>query len=232
VQLHPEITSYTFTPQIKLHEFFEIHGYEYSSTEYKIPQNCPKPEERLKKYEKNKSDHPFINSSKYFTNEQKEYLTGGWLELLIYNKISKIKDPKSNQPISKTRVGIKIKIKNTIHEYTTKKLNSSHLNDHEIDVAFILNNHLHLIECKAHTEHQKLYDAMYKLSSLQKIFPHNTKSFIFALTKFSPTEGNIEKEILSHKKDLLGITNIATLKTLRDDHLLTKFLEENILNNH
>lgn len=212
-----------FKTNLKLDEFFNIFGFEIISSDnnYNTPQNCPSPEARLKDYLNTKqTDHNIINQNNKFTSEQKEYLTGRWLELLIYNTFKK----KGN--ISKKRLSMNIKFKNSLINYQTRRLNDS--NDYELDVAVVHKNTLHIIECKTFFEHQKLFDAMFKISSIQKLFPENVKSHIFSLTRFDSQVGNLEKEILMRKKDILNIESIATLNVVSKNQKLTEFIE-NIL---
>jgi len=220
IRLHPNIISKNFSFQITLKDFFFLHGYSYDdNNNYSIPNDCPQPYERLNDYiSAEQTDHTFINNNSNFTPNQKEYLTGGWLEKFIYDKIKDIKS------IPDKRMGLKVKIKNFINPYNTHYLNDANNNDHEIDISFIHNNHLYIIECKAHFEHQKLYDAMYKIASIQKLFPDNVKSYIFSLTRFSPEIGNIEKEILTRKKNILKITDIAPLNIIREQRRLENFI--------
>lgn len=107
-----------------------------------------------------------------------QYLTGGWFEEYIYNKI---KDEIQPQDIA---LGLEIRP-------------SSHTNHNDLDVVFTLGNKLFVIECKTGIAGVKMFnETVYKATALKETLfglPGNT--FIFSLggtdEKFEKTAKNM-----------------------------------------
>lgn len=93
-----------------------------------------------------------------------DFLTGGWLELFVYGML---KRPAARElGISDPRIGMRL---------DTSKGN-------ELDVMFMQNLALCVVECKSGMEHDKGFDALYKLETVVNQFKALRRKTWFATT--------------------------------------------------
>ena len=104
-----------------------------------------------------------------------DYLTGGWFEEYVYYLIKKNVEP------DEIAIGVRI------DGITEIKHNN------ELDVCFIKNNQLYVIECKSGISSESMFnEIVYKVSSLKEVLLGlDCKSYIFSLKK-DPT-GDLKK---------------------------------------
>ena len=102
----------------------------------------------------------------FLSKEEIGYLTGGWFEEFCHNKIREL------VPVDDIRVGVHVAGTDTAH-------------DNELDVVFIRNNQLWVIECKSGITSQKLFnEIVYKATALKEaLLGLMCRSFIFSLKK-------------------------------------------------
>ena len=127
------------------------------------------------------------------TKTQLRYITGGWFEEFVYQKI------KTEQNLSEQNIALNV--------YIEKQGDKN-----ELDVAYLdSNNKLHVIECKSFIEGKEggkiLDDALYKLQAIMK-----TKFGLNAVPHFF-TQSEIEKDssLIRAKEYGIQITDGKTL---------------------
>lgn len=154
--------------------------------------------ERLKKCKFNLGAIPEIyNSQTLPTAEEKRYYGGSWFEEYVYHRIKK------ENVLSDAAIGMSVKI--------FRK--DSLVNDNEIDVAFVKDNVLNIIECKVsmfgHNTNPKdtVEEYLYKLAAIAKDLGLRVNTYLFTLHKMqkfsSLTLDNFNKRIR-----ILGIRGI------------------------
>ena len=104
------------------------------------------------------------------SKEEIGYLTGGWFEEFCYYKIKEL------VPVDEIAVGVHVTRGDTTH-------------DNELDVVFIRDNQLRVIECKSGISTQKLFnEIVYKATALKEaLLGMMCFSFIFTLKKDNET---------------------------------------------
>lgn len=118
-----------------------------------------------------------------------EYLSGGWFEELVYNRL------KSKGKISENSIVINIKMKRGTSE-------------NEFDVIMTNSNALYVIECKTALKDGNgksiLNETLYKLDSLKKDFGSYVKTFLVTLENLRDKDGKI-KAVYNNRAGLMGI---------------------------
>ncbi len=135
--------------------------YEFKDQNGKFcPQKRPDTKKLSKKALKYLQDNQFItshNGTYTFSDDEKEFdfISGGWLEEYVFEKLNA-----SRKEIGITDILLNVKIKNP---------DSKKEQDNEIDIMFIKNNQLHMIECKTANMQRdmKSDDTIYKALAIQ-----------------------------------------------------------------
>ena len=111
----------------------------------------------------------------FLLHEELDYLTGGWFEEYVYRLIQQ------NVAPDDIAIGVRIDGCTEIRH------------DNELDVCFIKNNQLFVIECKSGINSESMFnEIVYKVSSLKEVLLGlDCRSFIFSLKK-DPT-GDLKK---------------------------------------
>lgn len=119
----------------------------------------------------------------YLSKQEIGYLTGGWFEEFCYFKVKEL------LPVDEIGVGVHVTRGDTTH-------------DNELDVVFIRDNQLRVIECKSGISTQKLFnEIVYKAAALKEVLlGMMCQSYIFSLKKDNDTS-NLRKIAAS-----MGIT--------------------------
>lgn len=216
-QLHPEFERAEIKKPISLNlnSYFKAHGY-YFTNENRLSQNIRRTEQLMQEVVKHNDSSKV---SKIVTAQQmeyrkndKSYLTGGWFEEWIYNTTREALDLKSNQ------IGLNLKIKN-------RSSKNDSPNDYEIDVAFVYNNTLYIIECKVFTTKQattkKIEDTIHKIASIR--YSLGIKAVAIAAI-LSPI-GTNKKRILTIE-DTLNITGVKKVLFLENFKAKSQFINE------
>ena len=137
------------------------------------------------------------------TAEDKRYYSGAWFEEYVYLRIKQelaLRDPY-------IAMSLKIYRNDFVH------------NDNEIDVAFMHDNTLHIIECKVSMngygkEPQQVIESyLYKLAAISKDFGLVVRPYIFTLHRMEKLSESSLANIQKRMK-ILGIRNIVEGKQL------------------
>ena len=107
------------------------------------------------------------NLLRFSSESSRSYANGGWLESYVNSLLNKLKSDGVLQ--DSARLNLKIRSAKNTHN--------------ELDVAFMANNHLHIIECKTKrmsgaAVNAAVTDALYKLDSISELGGLGTKSML------------------------------------------------------
>ncbi len=145
-----------------------------------------------------------INSQELPTAEERVYYGGQWFEDYVYKRI------KSDYNLPDDAIAKSLKIFRGV---------AVGLNDNELDVAFVKDNKLTVIECKVTMfgygkPKETIEEYLYKLAAISKDFGLVVNSYIFTLHKMEKISGNFEKRM-----KILGIKGIYDGKRIAEKDL-------------
>ena len=190
--------------RISLREYFTLYGlhYECDNTLLKDAETTFQFFEKQKKRKFYLSDE-IKNSQKAEAATDKKYYAGEWFEEYTYLRIKKELDLREQD------IAMSLKI------YREDAQN----NDNEIDVAFMYENALYIIECKVSMlgygkkPQQTIEEFLYKLAAISKDFGLIVRPYIFTLHKMEKLpDGSLKS--LQKRMQILGIRNIIDGKQL------------------
>ena len=195
--------------RISLREYFTLYGlhYECDNTLLKDAETTFQFFEKQKKRKFYLSDE-IKNSQKAEAATDKKYYAGEWFEEYTYLRIKK------ELNLREQDIAMSLKI------YREDSQN----NDNEIDVAFMCENALYIIECKVSMngygkeKWQTIEDYLYKLAAISKDFGLIVRPYIFTLHKMEKlSDGSLKG--LQKRMQILGIRNIIDGKQLSKQKL-------------
>lgn len=149
--------------------------------------------EKLSRLQNNPTVEQLVSCSVRFgfgsdkiTGKEIKYITGGWFEEYVYQKL------KTEKKLDDDSIALNIRI-----------VNSDDKDKNELDVAYIegkTNPRLNIVECKSFIDEalqaKLLTDTLYKMQALKKDFGLTVKSYLYTMSV-------IKKEsVLSRAKDL------------------------------
>lgn len=190
--------------RISLREYFTLYGlhYECDNGLLKEAKTTFQFFEKQKKRKFYLSDE-IKKSHQAETATDKKYYAGEWFEEYTYLRIKK------ELNLREQDIAMSLKI------YREDSQN----NDNEIDVAFMYENALYIIECKVSMngygkeKWQTIEDYLYKLAAISKDFGLIVRPYIFTLHKMEELpDGSLKG--LQKRMQILGIRNIIDGKQL------------------
>lgn len=190
--------------RISLREYFTLYGlhYECDNALLKDAKTTFQFFEKQKKQKFYLSDE-IKKSHQAETATDKKYYAGEWFEEYTYLRIKK------ELNLREQDIAMSLKI------YREDSQN----NDNEIDVAFMYENALYIIECKVSMngygkeKWQTIEDYLYKLAAISKDFGLIVRPYIFTLHKMEKLpDGSLKS--LQKRMQILGIRNIIDGKQL------------------
>jgi hypothetical protein len=149
-----------------------------------------------------------INAQSQPTPEEKKYWGGAWFEEYAYNRIRN----EFLLPVEAIGMSVKIYRKNSL------------VNDNEIDVAFVKDNVLNVVECKVsmigYGEEPKdtVEKYLYKLAAISKDLGLHVNSYLFTLHQMYRFP-KITLENIKKRTSILGIKGIYDGEQLSEDTL-------------
>ena len=190
--------------RISLREYFTLYGlnYECDNTLLKDAKTT------FQFFEKQKKQKFYLSgeikkSHQAETATDKKYYAGEWFEEYTYLRIKK------ELNLREQDIAMSLKI------YREDAQN----NDNEIDVAFMYENTLYIIECKVSMlgygkkPQQTIEEFLYKLAAISKDFGLIVRPYIFTLHKMEKLpDGSLKS--LQKRMQILGIRNIIDGKQL------------------
>lgn len=200
-----------FSYNITLSEYFYIYNIKYNTSNilltkeqaYDIFKDVKAGNFNLEKFPKKKL-------KKYQIPHDIAQIHTKWLEEFVYHTIKNTYGL-SNEFIS---TGTIIFDSNLINKY------DNYQNDNEIDVAYVYNNNLNIIECKFSFGNEKinisaLNNSIYKISSIIKRFGLSAKPYIYTLADLNTlSKGsivNLERRLLITNVEIVDRNKILEL---------------------
>lgn len=210
-QVYPEFKSINFPEKkvnLDLKTYFMAYGYgiTYSKsieTKFKESQSL------MNQVLGHEDSGHVINISKAanpnYKKPDKNYFTGGWFEEWLYHTL------KTELSLSNDYIGFNVKIKSE----NSKKLSES---DNEIDVAFMYNNSLHIVECKVYSQNQingkRITDAIYKVSSIRQSLGLRATALVAILSAFG--SDSQRKININDTKRLAGVREVFSMEDFKN----------------
>lgn len=194
-----------FNYRVNLREYFSLYGIRFES---KAEDTFAHPEsETMGIFESVQKSHFYLpkklwEAQKAATPELRRYLGGEWFEEFSYFKL------KEGFNLRDEDIAVSLKI---------YRENESTKNDNELDIAFMFNNVLYVVECKVtmtgYGRDTKLVvdDYLYKLAAISKDFGLQVSSYIFTLHRMQTFSDEVKLNFLKRCK-ILGIKGIVTGK--------------------
>ena len=134
------------------------------------------------------------------TPEEKRYWTGAWFEEYVYNRIKDDFPELSENAVAKA---VKVFRKGSV------------ATDNEIDVAFVKDNTLHIIECKVSmagygdSPQGTIEKYLYKLAAIMKDLGLRVNSYLFTIHKMELLNEN-SRENINKRIKILGVRGIIS----------------------
>ena len=190
--------------RISLREYFTLYGLHYECDNALLKDA----ETTFQFFEKQKKQKFYLSgeikkSHQAETATDKKYYAGEWFEEYTYLRIKK------ELNLREQDIAMSLKI------YREDAQN----NDNEIDVAFMYENTLYIIECKVSMlgygkkPQQTIEEFLYKLAAISKDFGLIVRPYIFTLHKMEKLpDGSLKS--LQKRMQILGIRNIIDGKQL------------------
>ena len=190
--------------RISLREYFTLYGLHYECDNALLKDA----ETTFQFFEKQKKQKFYLSgeikkSYQAETATDKKYYAGEWFEEYTYLRIKK------ELNLREQDIAMSLKI------YREDAQN----NDNEIDVAFMYENTLYIIECKVSMlgygkkPQQTIEEFLYKLAAISKDFGLIVRPYIFTLHKMEELpDGSLKG--LQKRMQILGIRNIIAGKQL------------------
>lgn len=190
--------------RISLREYFTLYGLNYECDNVLLKEA----KTTFQFFEKQKKQKFYLSdeikkSHQAETATDKKYYAGEWFEEYTYLRIKKELDLREQD------IAMSLKI------YREDAQN----NDNEIDVAFMYENALYIIECKVSMlgygkkPQQTIEEFLYKLAAISKDFGLIVRPYIFTLHKMEKLpDGSLKS--LQKRMQILGIRNIIDGKQL------------------
>ncbi len=138
-----------------------------------------------------------------------DYFSGGWFEEYVYDKIKSLK----GECIDDIRLNVKL------HEKSREVEDESEVKN-ELDVVFIANNNLHVVECKSgNLTSQDWTNTFYKVALLNRRFGLSARSYIVSLAdnvfEFDKKQNKeVLKDNIQSKSSVFGVKFVDYKKVL------------------
>lgn len=191
--------------RVNLREYFSLYGIRFES---KAEDTFVHPEsETMGIFESVQKSHFYLpkklrDAQKAATPELRRYLGGEWFEEFSFFKLKEAFNLRDED------IAVSLKI---------YRENESTKNDNELDVAFMFNNVLYVVECKVtmtgYGRDTKLVvdDYLYKLAAISKDFGLQVSAYIFTLHRMQTFSDEVKLNFLNRCR-ILGIKGIVTGK--------------------
>jgi len=195
--------------RVTLKEYFALYGMTYKSrTTFAQPSRVTNAFFDRLRQSGFRTPPEIRNAQEHEDTAMRSYYSGGWFEEYTYSRIKKEKGLKERQ------IAMSLKI------FRDK----SQVNDNEIDVAFVFENALYVIECKytmfgyGREPHATIEEYLYKLAAICKDLGLIVNPYLFTLHPMGrlseASMGNLKKRMR-----ILGIKGIVGRKELKYDNL-------------
>lgn len=185
--------------RVNLEEYFLLYGMSYEcDNSFLLQPNCS---DRVFNQVQRNRFH-FTSDIKYAhmkpTPEERRFWSGEWFEEYTYRRILTEYPNISTEAVAKS---VKVYRKDSV------------VNDNEIDVAFVKDNNLYMIECKVSmhgygsTEQATVEKYLYKIAAIMKDLGLKVSSYLFTLHNMSRFSSN-SLDNIKKRTAILGIKGI------------------------
>jgi len=145
---------------------------------------------------------------------------GLWFEYFIYYRIKELLNLDEKSIVT----GIKLYKRQKENNY------SDTLNDNEIDIVFIKNNRIYIIELKSFLGGMKINTAglsnyLYKIAAVNKRFGLNAKSTLFTLSDFNSLHEKAKQNLIK-RCNILNIYYPLCRNNIEDEYIFKKSLNQ------
>lgn len=196
-----------------LKEYFALYGIKYTCNNM-LTYTKGQTRETFNKLKQRKFWLPnkFIHANEegaWETPEDKRYYAGGWFEEYTFSRI------KDQYKLRDEDIALSLKI------YGNKAKST---NDNELDVAFVLDNALYVVECKVTMNGYKagasktIETYLYKLAAISNNYGLAVNPYLFTIHDFSKLPSGV-KHNLEKRCKILGIRGIIGQEELLKDKL-------------
>ena len=150
-----------------------------------------------------------------YKGEDKMYLMGEWFEEWCYAIF------RDDLNLANDQIAMGIQIKNILSE---KKA----VNDNEIDVAFVYNNRLYLIECKVFNkmDSKKIGETVYKAASIRQTLGLQATSMIMLCCLMGKNDER--KLFVSDICRMMHVRKVFSLEDMKDKNLFISQIKKMI----
>jgi hypothetical protein len=161
-----------FTYNISIGEYLSIYGIDYTSPKNIISESiCESVFTKYKAKQYHEADFPYSA----FNTGKKKHIIGQWFEHLMYYRL------KNYLKLADTQIALNLEL--------FDQTENAHIyqNDNEIDIAFIKNNRIYIVEAKSSIGADSLnvtnlYNQFYKLAAVNHRFGLASRAFVMTLT--------------------------------------------------
>lgn len=199
------------TYRMKLNEYLMLYGLRYTAE----PEMMRSEEEAVRLFGKVKSrnfylpDFMFRAKEIYEDSSERTYFSGAWFEEYVYYRI------KRELNLGDDYIAKGVKIFRNVNDAT---------NDNELDVVFMHENMLHVIECKVtmygNDKEKKVKDTvdkyLYKLAAISKDFGLVVNSYLCSLHRFGSDQESMSAD---RRRRILGIKAIIGTRELSEPRI-------------
>lgn len=183
--------------RVNLEEYFMLHGMWYEAdNRYLLDAKASERAFFALRMKEFSMTSDILHAQEKPTAEERRFWMGAWFEEYTYRRIRS-----EYKSITRKSIGKSVKI------YRKGSFES----DNEIDVAFVKDNKLYLIECKVNSSksamHANIEKYLYKIAAVMKDLGQNVQAYLFTAQRIDrlprETRANIKK-----RAEILGIKGI------------------------
>ncbi|HLS70189.1 MAG TPA: DUF1887 family CARF protein [Chitinophagaceae bacterium] len=210
IQLYPNLKTLTIDKvyELSLEEYLFAHGYTFTASR-ELTQSITNAEylyEQICFYGDASKVALIANAQDAnYNKKDKPYLTGAWFEEWVYYTI------KEALQLSNNQIAYNLKLKSRFSNRNTDS-------DNEIDVAFIYENNLYLIECKVYNKRQvdfsKISTAIYKISSIGQSMGLKATAWVAICASLGNSKQRMQA--INYLCRMTRVNQVFSLKELRN----------------
>ena len=197
IKIYPHIRSLPVNYRVCVREYLQAQGMSYTSQ----PPDKIMSFEFLKRVFKEFRKHNYSPSqmADLRDNEYKAFFTGGWFEQFVFHRLSQ------ELNLSKDQIEYGLLVNNFTEAHRAG-------NDNELDIVFIHENVLHIVEAKVSIgekaiNKKNLDNILYKLSAINRNFGIQSWPSVITLADLTKEPDSFHMD-LARKMKLLGIKTI------------------------
>jgi len=202
-EIYPENSATVLKYRLNVKEYLQAYGITFSALAPGLIQDYNFLKQIFLEYRRLDFDITALQNTQL--GSSKQFFTGGWFEQYIYHLI------RQKLKLDHGFVEIGLRINNFSEQHRSG-------NDNELDIVFVLENELHVIEAKVSLGVKKINSdnidkALFKMSALNKNFGLRSHPWLYTLTDLTAETPNFIAD-LNRKMKVLGIRGINDRKKI------------------